>query len=151
MKWIYTDGTHKDFVELCSMLDQYLNDIVGGEKQREQYNCYNTLENIHDVVLIYMDDIPVACASFKAIDEHTAEVKRVFVRKEYRGQGLSKKLMALLEEKAKSKGYTRLILETGALLVEALGLYHRLNYHRIENYGPYNDMKESVCMEKRIG
>lgn len=151
MKIVYTDGKNKDFIELCSLLDDNLNEIVGGEKQRKQYNQYNTLEKIHDVVLIYDGMLAVGCASFKHYDEGIAEVKRVYVRKEYRGQGISKHLMGCLEELAKNKGYRTLILETGALLVEALGLYKKLGYTMIENYGPYKDMKESVCMQKCLG
>ncbi|MCX7709926.1 MAG: GNAT family N-acetyltransferase [Clostridia bacterium] len=150
MEIVYTDGTNKDFIALCQMLDANLNEIVGGEKQRKQYAQYNTLKDIHDAILIYIDEMPVACASFKFYDEHAAEVKRVFVRKEYRGKGISKQLMRVLEERARNKGYSKLILETGSLLVEAIGLYNKLGYKVIENYGQYKEMKESICMEKKI-
>lgn len=150
MKVAYTNGRDKDFVALCGLLDEYLNQAVGGEKQRENYVQYNTLENIHDVVLIYDEDMPIACAGFKKYAMEIAEVKRVFVRKEYRGQGLSKQLMRLLEEKAKEKGFTKLILETGAVLMEATALYERIGYSRMENYGQYKDMKASICMEKAL-
>lgn len=47
MRIVYTDGGDGRFVELCQELDRYLNVIVGGEKQREQYYQYNILVNIH--------------------------------------------------------------------------------------------------------
>jgi GNAT superfamily N-acetyltransferase len=150
MKIVYTDGENEEFVRLCGMLDEYLDEIVGGKKQREQYDKFNTLEKIHDVFLIYIDGIPVGCASFKRYDETTAEVKRVFLHPEYRGQGLSKHLMNALEEKALRDGFSRLILETGDLLVEATGLYKKIGFEIIENYEPYKDMKGSVCMRKKI-
>lgn len=150
MRIVHTDGTNKDFIELCTQLDHHLNEMVGGEKQRSQYTQYNTLESIHDVIVIYRDELPVACGSFKLYAEQVAEVKRVFVQKEYRGQGLAKKIMGLLEEKAKSQGFTSLILETGAMLNDAIGLYSSLGYERIENYGQYKHMKESVCMRKHL-
>lgn len=150
MKIVYTDGKNKDFIELCRLLDDNLDEIVGGKKQREQYAQYNTLEDINDVILIYNDEIAVGCSSFKFYDEGIAEVKRVFVRKEYRGKGISKQLMSCLEERAKSKGFSTLILETGAPLVEAMGLYTSIGYEIIENYGQYKYMKESICMQKNI-
>ncbi len=94
---VYTDGKNKDFIELCRLLDENLDEIVGGEKQRKQYAQYNALEDINDVVLFYNDKTAVGCASFKFYDEGIAEVKRVFVRKEYRGKGISKQLMSCLE------------------------------------------------------
>lgn len=151
MELVYTNGKNKDFVLLCQILDEYLNDIVGGEKQRSQYVQYNTLDQIHDVILIYDKELPVGCASFKQYEESVAEVKRVFVRKEYRGQGLSKLLMVQIQEKAKEKGFKTLILETGKILVEAVGLYNEMGYYIIDNYGQYKDMCESVCMSKDIG
>ena len=50
MNFIYTDGCNQDFVKLCHLLDDYLNEITGGEENRKQYIKYNTLEDIHDVV-----------------------------------------------------------------------------------------------------
>ena len=149
MTAVYTNGRDKDFVALCGQLDDHLNQVVG-EKQRESYVQYNTLESIHDVILLYDEDTPIACASFKKYDTVIAEVKRVFICKEYRGQGLSKPLMRLLEEKAKEKGFTKLILETGAVLKEATALYERIGFSRMENYGQYKGMKASICMEKEI-
>ena len=92
----------------------------------------------------------MGCASFKYYEDHVAEVKRVFVKKEFRGKGISIKLMDELEHKAKTNGYKKLILETGAPLVEARGLYVKMNYKIIENYGQYKDMPESICMEKML-
>ncbi len=150
MEYIITDGRNEDFITLCRMLDEHLNEAVGGEKQREQYNQYNTLESIHDVILLYDQGLPIACAGFKHHDEGVAEVKRVFLKKEYRGRGLSKELMKHLEARAKDRGYRKLVLETGAVLKEAMSLYQKLGYEIIENYGPYRCMCGSVCMSKLL-
>lgn len=146
----YTTGSDPDFESLCRLLDDDLNDAVGGEKQRTQYMQYNLLHDIKDVMVAYDSEIPIGCASFKQYDAHTAEIKRVFVRKEYRGKGLSKELMRLIEEKAFSCGYKKLILETGKPLTAAMALYLSIGYIVTANYGPYKNMPGSVCMEKHI-
>lgn len=151
VKFIYTDGRNQDFINLCKLLDEYLNEIAGGEENRKQYISYNALDNIHDVILAHDDDNePIGCASFKRYDEKTAEVKRVFVKKEYRRKGISKTLMILLEKRAREKGFSTLLLETGAPLVEAIALYHSLGYLIIANYGQYKDLRGSVCMQKNL-
>ncbi|SHJ32503.1 GNAT family N-acetyltransferase [Propionispora hippei] len=151
MKFIYTDGRNQDFVKLCQLLDDYLNELAGGEANRQQYIPYNTLDAIRDVVLAYDDSSsPIGCASFKFYDNKVAEVKRVFVKSEYRGKGISKELMRLLEARAKEKGYNILLLETGASLVEAMGLYRSLGYGIMQNYGQYKDLQESICMQKNL-
>jgi putative acetyltransferase len=122
MDYVYTGNGNQDFVELCKLLDENLNEIIGYDR-RSQYDKYNTLENIHDVIVAYDGNNLAGCASFRHYDTGIAEVKRVFVKKEYRGRGISKQLMLLLEDRAREKGYKRLILETGLPLKAAIELY----------------------------
>ena len=148
MEFIYTNGTDERFIRLCEALDDSLNEIIGGEKQRKQYNAYNTLEDIHDVIIVVHEGIPIACGSFKEYSVRVAEIKRVFVRESYRGKGLGKEIIKKLEEKAKIKGYKKLILETGKPMKSAIHLYKSTNFHVIDNYGQYVHMPQSICMEK---
>jgi putative acetyltransferase len=148
MDILFTNGQDERFIALCGELDEYLNDLVGGEKQRTQYAQHNTTEDIHDVTLIVEDGQAVACGSFKMHTADTAEIKRVFTKPAYRGRGYGKAMMDALERRALAQGYTRLILETGCLLEAAVQLYTQLGFRRIPNYGPYRCMTDSICMEK---
>lgn len=150
MRFEYTDGYNKDFILLCHELDKFLNELVGGEENRAKYIQYNKVDDIHDVVIAYDNDIPVGSASFKKYDDENAEVKRVFVKKEYRGQGISNELMKMLEQRAREKGFKHFILESGEPLISAMALYRKIGYKVIPNYGQYVDMKDSVCMKKKL-
>ncbi|GAB1359594.1 hypothetical protein MASR1M31_13800 [Porphyromonadaceae bacterium] len=85
MKLIYTNGKNPDFISLCKQLDNNLNTIIGCDRQIT-YDNYNLLDNIHDVWIAYEENRPVGCASFKQYADRIAEVKRVFVLPEYRGE-----------------------------------------------------------------
>lgn len=150
MKFQYTDGSNPDFIALCHQLDDFLNQLVGGEQNRAQYLPYNTLEDIHHVVLLWDGERAIGCAAFKEYDRERAEVKRVFLCREYRGKGLSRQLLETLEALARQKGYAYLILESGEPLTAAMKLYRSMGYEVIPNYGPYVGMPESVCMEKKL-
>lgn len=150
MRFEYTDGSNKDFIELCRGLDEFLNEIAGGEENRAEYIQYNKLDDIHDVVIAYDNGNPVGCAAFKKYDGRNAEVKRVFIKKECRGLGISKELMKMLEERAREKGFKYFILESGEPLTAAMALYRKIGYEIIPNYGQYADMPESVCMRKEL-
>ena len=150
MRFEYTDGNSQDFIELCHRLDDFLNELVGGEENRAEYIPYNKLDDIHDVVIAYDKDVPVGSASFKRYDNENAEVKRVFVKKEYRGQGISLELMKMLEERAREKGFKYFILESGEPLAAAMALYRKIGYKVIPNYGQYKCMDESICMKKKL-
>lgn len=143
-----TDGEDPEFVRLCGELEICLDEMVGKVIQRDKYHKYNLRDNIHDVYLAYVDGEAVGCGSYKRYDAENAELKRVFLRKEYRGQGIAKKLLSLIERDAKNAGYRYMILETGELLKESVGLYRHTGYETIPNYGQYADMPESLCMRK---
>ena len=147
---VFTDGQDERFIALCEELDEALNTLVGGETQRAQYIQYNTLESIHNVVLLLEAGQAVACGGYKEYEPGTAEIKRVFVKPECRGRGYGRAVMAALEARAKSQGYNRLLLETGNVLAAAIGLYKTIGFVRIENYAQYRCMPLSVCMEKRL-
>jgi GNAT superfamily N-acetyltransferase len=68
------------------------------------------------------------------------EVKRVIVLKEYRGQGISKRIMAELEDIARERGTHRLVLQTGDRQHEAIALYERVGYTPIPAFGLYPDV-----------
>lgn len=150
MNYILTDGGNADFAALCELLEESLEEAVGATVQRSKYAPMNTLEKIRDAVVVYDGALPVACGGYRQYEDDVAEVKRVFVRKAYRGQGISRRLMELLEARTREQGYTALILETNGLLVPAMKLYESLGYMVIPNYGPYKDMPESVCMRKEL-
>ncbi|MCR6712022.1 MAG: GNAT family N-acetyltransferase [Demequina sp.] len=80
----------------------------------------------------------------------SAEVKRLYVRPQFRGEGIARELMASIEAAALRAGAVSVVLETGVEQPEALGLYTSLGYDRIEPYGEYMDDPRSVCFGKSL-
>ncbi|MFA9463188.1 MAG: GNAT family N-acetyltransferase [Velocimicrobium sp.] len=148
--FVFTNGDNTDFEMLCHMLDENLDELVGKQFQREIYKKYNRRDSIHDVILIYHKNVAIACGAFKKFDEKQAELKRVFLKQEFRGKGLATLLISQLEQAAREKGFDTMILETGEPLVAATKRYEKLGYHRISNYGQYVDMPNSICMSKLL-
>lgn len=149
-RFVKTDGEDPEFLRLCNKLDKNLDEIVGGNIQRKEYEKYNKRDSIHDVIVVYKGNEAVACGSYKFYDEETVELKRIFTDKSVRGIGVGKELVRRLEADAKIAGYRFAVLETGKPMTEAQGLYKKLGYREIPNYGQYADMPESVCMRKKL-
>lgn len=74
----------------------------------------------------------------------------MFVLKEERGNGYSKEILKNLEKWALELGYKKAVLETGKNQREALGLYERCKYKKVENYGPYIGKEHSVWFAKYL-
>jgi GNAT superfamily N-acetyltransferase len=146
MDFRYVTQVTPDFKQLSDELNQELQALFG--KKQEKYQQYNLLDDIKDIVICYDGITPVGCASIKRYAPGIGEIKRVFIRKNYRGHGLSKKLLEELERIAREQEIKKLILETGKGLEAAMQLYAHAGYRITDNYGQYRDMKESICMEK---
>jgi GNAT superfamily N-acetyltransferase len=91
------------------------------------------------VVLLARDDDGTAlgCGALRALGGDVAEVKRMYVVPAARGRGVSKAVLAGLEEAARERGWTTLRLETGPLQPEAVALYSRAGYRPIGAFGAY--------------
>jgi GNAT superfamily N-acetyltransferase len=80
----------------------------------------------------------VGCAGWRAHGKD-AELKRMFTVPAARGRGIARRLLATVEESARSDGRKRVILEMGDRQPEAVGLYQSAGYRRIEDFGYYKD------------
>jgi len=98
----------------------------------------------------WIDDTPIACGGVRRHDDHTGEVKRMYVAPDHRGRGHSRTLLRALEDRARELGYTRLVLETGTAQPEAMALYASEGYERIPGYGFYGDAPHVRCYAKDL-
>jgi putative acetyltransferase len=143
-----TQTEDKDFQFLVEMLDHELwNEL---KENQATYDQHNKVPAIKTAVLIYHNNMPVACGCFKPVKEATIEIKRMFVLKQHRGKGLSKRILAELELWAKEEGNTEAMLETSIHFETAIRLYQTSGYRTIANYGPYVGLTESICMAKSL-
>jgi GNAT superfamily N-acetyltransferase len=98
-----------------------------------------------------LDGVAVGCGGVCRFDDTRAELKRMYVAPEARGLGLGRRLLDTLETEARRLGYVAVVLETGNLQPEALGLYTSSGYERIPCYEPYASRELSLCFEKSLG
>lgn len=143
-----TNASDKDFKHLLTFLDANLEENDGDEHWF--FAQFNKIDQIKHVVMVYADKTPIGCGALKKYDDHRIEVKRVFVAPNHRNKGVASTLMQELESWAKSLGFKECILETGIKQVEAVSLYPKLGYQKIENYEPYIGVLQSVCFSKSL-
>ncbi|MFF9687331.1 GNAT family N-acetyltransferase [Streptomyces sp. NPDC014623] len=102
-------------------------------------------------------DRPLATGGWRSQEQNEegysdgdAEIKRMFVIPEGRGQGLARRILAALEADARAAGRTRMVLETGNQQPEAIALYTSSGYTRCEKFGYYRTYDSSICMAKPL-
>lgn len=147
-KW--TDGTDESFQKFYIITEDYYSKIVGGIENRKSYVPYNISISIQDVLIAYFDSVPVACSGLKKYSENDIEIKRVWVKPEYRGKHIASNMMMQIEMKAREQGFQRTILQTREIMSDAVGLYKKLGYYQIDNYPPYDKMDGAICFAKDL-
>lgn len=143
---IRTNSENRDFINLITELDKNLHEINGEEQLI--FNQFNKIDMIKHVVIAYENSLPIGCGAIKHYSENTMEVKRMFVSKEFRGRGIASQVLNNLTDWAKEMGYKKCILETGIKQIDAITLYKKNSFKVINNYGEYENIKNSICFEK---
>lgn len=100
---------------------------------------------------------PVATGAWRTQDRNDegyadgdAEIKRMYVVPEARGRGLARRILAVLEDDARATGRTRMVLETGLMQPEAIGLYVSSGYELTEKFGLFRFEPGSRCYAKPL-
>ena len=95
------------------------------------------------------DERVVGTGAIHYLDNSTCELKRMWLLKDYRGQGLGMKLARSLIDFAKKVGYGKVLLDLfdKQKQLQAIAFYQKLGFRHIERY---NDSPCTVFMEKLL-
>lgn len=145
---VRTNSSNTDFINLVKQLDRDL--AVRDGDEHAFYAQFNKVDQIRHVVLLYKNNIAIACGAIKHFSEDSMEIKRMYTLPAQRGKGLASLVLKELETWAKELGYVSCLLETGLKQPEAIALYQKNGYRIIPNYGQYEGVENSRCFEKRL-
>jgi putative acetyltransferase len=98
-----------------------------------------------------IDGEAVGCGGYALVPDGSAELKRLFVMTEARGNGIGRSIVMALEHAAAGEQVRLIQLETGVKSDEALRLYRRLGYIERGPFGNYGPDPLSIFMEKFLG
>lgn len=86
------------------------------------------------LLLAFYNHQPAGCVALKQIDDHTCEMKRMFVYPEFQGKGIGYALAKAIIDEAKKIGYSSMKLDTSIRQIEAQKLYQGFGFKNIEAY-----------------
>lgn len=87
------------------------------------------------------------CIGLKRIDDTACEMKRLYVRPEFRGKDIGRILVQKIIDDAKAIGYSYMLLDTLPFLKSALRIYREFGFYEIESY---NDSPMSTSIYMRL-
>ena len=137
-------------VELIGELDAHLMAHPYPAQSRHAFSVEKLLREQVVFFVMWHEGKLAGCSGIKMFGSDYGEVKRMFVRPEFRGKGLGKFMLRGLMIYALQRDVNVLRLETGIYEVEAIGLYERCGFVRRAPFGEYVEDPMSIYFEKTV-
>jgi putative acetyltransferase len=95
-----------------------------------------------------IDDRVAGCIALRKIDDTTCEMKRLYLRPEFRGHGLGQVLITEILDRARKLGYRRMRLDTlPGMMDSAIRLYREFGFYET---APYYDNPNAGTLYMQI-
>ena len=138
-----------DAQALIAELEAHLEPLYPGES-RHGYSVEKLIAEDVAFFLIREGGVPAGCGGVKMVGGEYGEIKRMYVRPEFRGAGLAKLMLTHLTDYARDQGIGLVRLETGIHQTAAIDLYEGAGFRRIPPFGEYREDPLSRYYEKKL-
>jgi putative acetyltransferase len=95
------------------------------------------------LIVAFVGEQAAGCAAFRPLTPGICEMKRLYLRADYRGKGLGRAIATAVMDRACAAGYRAMRLDTLSAMKIAIGLYESLGFRQIP---PYYDTPLSECV-----
>ena len=138
-----------DATALIEELEAHLASFYPAES-RHGFSVQKLIDQRVAFFVLRADGQPAGCGGVMLVGSDYGELKRMYVRPQFRGAGFGELLLRQLAAHAQAHGVPRLRLETGLQQLAAIRLYERFGFRRIPPFGPYAHDPVSQCFEMAL-
>jgi ribosomal protein S18 acetylase RimI-like enzyme len=147
-------STRREFRDGRNLFQQYVNLLDIDLGFQDFSNELKTIDKQYSrpkgaLLLAYENNIAVGCVGIRELDGSTAELKRMYVKAEYRNYKIGRKLLELAIDIAKELNYASIRLDTLPGMAQAQNLYRAFGFYEIPSYR-FNPVNGTVYMEKKL-
>lgn len=144
--------------DILNLFTEYTNSILQqGEDVKQCLDSQHLDEEMKDLrekyglphgrlYLALVDGQAAGCVALTRINDDCCELKRLYVRPQFRGCRLSKIIIEQVINDARSIGYKHMRLDTFPFMTAAVNLYESFGFHYIEKYND-NPAKSALFMQ----
>ena len=134
----------------CAIVEEYYEamNVVVRDTQEEFARLY--FKNAAGIWFAWLAERVIGCIALRALPQFTgsAEVKRLYVKPEYRGRGIAAALHDALQNYATNSGYRWLYLDTADNMASAIRFYEQQSYERCARYN--ENPQATIFMRKEL-
>ena len=143
--------------EVAALFSEYTNMLIEGDASFLEYleiqNYDAELEHLETkygqpygrLYIAYCDGKLAGCIGLRKIDVQNCEMKRLYVRPEFRRKRIGNRLVQKIIDDAKEIGYTYMLLDTLPFLKSAIHMYKQYGFYEIPSYND-SPMDTSIYM-----
>ena len=147
--------------EIKELFTEYTQMLIDGDSRFKEYldiqNYDDEVDHLEKkygppggrLYLAYVDSQAAGCIGMRKLDEENCEMKRLYVKPEFRRNGLGKILVDKIISDAKEEGYQHILLDTLPFLESALEMYKAYGFYEIPCYND-SPMDTSIFLKLDI-
>ena len=148
--WMASELRNNYGIDVSQTLGISLRDYVGSNVDE----FISSLASGGVLYLLQEKKQTIGMGALVGLKQGIGEIKRMYIKPEYRGKGLGREMLRLLLGKGEEYGFSEIYLETGAFMTAAQGLYRSMGFHERNEY-PETEVPPQLrrfwmFMEKRI-
>lgn len=144
--------------EVGVLFTEYTDMLITGDPAFRQYldvqNYEEELRHLEGkyglphgrLYLAYCENALAGCIGLRKIDQKNCEMKRLYVREQFRGKRIGEQLVQRILDDAKVIGYKHMLLDTLPFLESAIHMYRKYGFYEIESYND-SPMSTSIYMK----
>lgn len=143
--------------EITALFSEYTNMLVANDRSFQNYldlqRYDEEIQHLEEkygmpsgrLYLAYCDGEAAGCIGLKNMDGKNCEMKRLYVRPQFRGKNIGKLLIQEIIGDAKEIGYSYMLLDTLPFLEKAIHMYEKFGFYTIDCYNN-SPMSTSIYM-----
>lgn len=150
MDYSISKASLEDFDDARLIIDEYCEQVGVVVRDSAEDIRHYVEDQDSGIWLAYADDLPFGCILLRPLKnlDRAGEIKRLYVRSEYRGQGIAERLLVELEQHAGNLHLQWLYLDTKDDLHAAIRFYERQGYVHCERYN--DNPQATMFLRKRL-
>ncbi|NEQ49352.1 MAG: GNAT family N-acetyltransferase [Leptolyngbya sp. SIO3F4] len=128
----FIDWLRQHYANDTQLINEYFDEKAFSEELLLLPGKYATPDG--QLLLALYQGQSAGCVGLRKLDDHSCEMKRLFVPTQFHGQGIGRALVETLLQNARTLGYKSIRLDTGIHQTVAQTLYQSLGFKIIQPY-----------------
>ena len=132
--------------EIKELFTEYTDFLVSGDSEFKKYleiqKYDHEVENLEEkyglpngrLYVAYFENMVAGCIALRKLNDTQCEMKRLYVKPQFRNRGIAKSLVEKIISDAQEIGYSSMLLDTLPFLQTAIRMYMKMGFYEIECY-----------------